>query len=187
MKRRMCVDFWKINAQHNRQEKLRKSIFTTTTQNRQNVCKTERIKVLHNTESLHWSLSYYPRPRGKIKHCFCNTIQQILIQPSSIQTSSYVFSRTGMKSDRKCSICNGHPQKVVQSKTKVETIKFAFFKKELQYQGLLVSEDGVQPLPEKHPEHASTKKCWRAETISRISQLLSKICTPLFRHCTSTQ
>ena len=74
-------------------------------------------------------------------------------------------------------------KKLCKAGLKLKLSKFSFFQKELQYLGHLISEEGVQPLPEKirkYPKHACTEKCKRNETVPRTSQLLLKIHTQIF-------
>ena len=58
---------------------------------------------------------------------------------------------------------------------KLKLEKCCFFKKHIQYLGYLISEEGIQPLPEKAKMPAA-KKPKRSKTISWSSGLLQKIC-----------
>ena len=74
---------------------------------------------------------------------------------------------------------------------KLKLEKCCFFKKHIQYLGHLISEKGIQPLPEKLESIAkmpAQKKPKRSETISRTSRLLQKIRPQICRHlkCTNT-
>ena len=68
---------------------------------------------------------------------------------------------------------------------KLKLQKCSFFKKHIQYLGHLLSEEGIQPLPEKLESISkmpTPKKCKTGKTIPGISRLLSEICTQICRH-----
>ena len=72
---------------------------------------------------------------------------------------------------------------------KLKLQKCSFFKKHIQYLGHLISDEGIQPLPEKtgkHSKDANTPECQASETIFRTCRLLQKICTTLLRHSKTT-
>ena len=67
--------------------------------------------------------------------------------------------------------------------------KCSFFKKHIQYLGHLISDEGIQPLPEKIREYskdATAPKHKTGETIFGTCRLLQKICTMLLRHSKAT-
>ena len=63
---------------------------------------------------------------------------------------------------------------------KLKLQKCSFFKKHIQYLGHLISDEGIQPLPEKLEsiaKNASTQECKTGETILRTCRLLQEVCT----------
>ena len=72
---------------------------------------------------------------------------------------------------------------------KLKLEKCSFFKKHIKYLRHLISEEGIQPLPEKLKsiaKNASTQEPKGNETIFRTSRILPKVCTKICRHIKST-
>ena len=68
---------------------------------------------------------------------------------------------------------------------KLKLQKCSFFKKHIQYLGHLISDEGIQSLPEKLESIAKMpvpQNAKQVETIFRTCRLLQKICTMFLRH-----
>ena len=76
-------------------------------------------------------------------------------------------------------------QKLKVAGLKLKESKCDFFKSEIHYLGHLISDKGIQPLPEKLDtitKHASSSDTQRNKTISWFNRLLSKIHPALLRN-----
>ena len=71
---------------------------------------------------------------------------------------------------------------------KLKLQKCSFFKKHIQYLGHLISDEGIQPLPEtrKHKENANPTNSKTGETIRRPGRLLQKVCSSFCRYILTT-